>query len=87
MINRVWTDFAANTMVGTKSVATADDGQARLVTMYEKRIRYRLPYAVPGIVVLVAVLGIVGALFVLACMRRTEVRRLRGFLEKRVAVG
>lgn len=78
MINLIWTDFAANAMVGTKSLA----GQTRPVTVYERRIRYRLPYAVPAIVVLVASLGIVGSVVVLGCMRRTGIRRLRGFLEK-----
>lgn len=55
MINLVWTDFAANAMVETRSAATVVP-----VTVYARRIRYRLPYAVSGIVVLVAAVGIMG---------------------------
>ncbi|GFF80913.1 hypothetical protein IFM62136_10413 [Aspergillus lentulus] len=84
ILDLVWTDFAANAMVGTRAVA--DQNQVRPVTVFERRIRYRLPYAVPGIVVLAATLGIVATLVVLGCMRRTGVRRLKGFLE-RTAVG
>ncbi|GIK07599.1 hypothetical protein Aspvir_003265 [Aspergillus viridinutans] len=84
IIDLVWTDFAANAMVGTKAAAEQD--QVLPVTVFERRIRYRLPYAVPGIVVLVAALGIVGGVVVLGCMRRTGVGRLKGFLE-RTAVG
>ncbi|GFG23361.1 hypothetical protein IFM61606_03240 [Aspergillus udagawae] len=84
IIDLVWTDFAANAMVGTK--AAVDHNQALPVTVFEKRIRYRLPYAVPAIVVLVVALAIVGCLAVLGCMRRTGISRLKGFLEK-TAVG
>ncbi|GIJ92598.1 hypothetical protein Asppvi_001876 [Aspergillus pseudoviridinutans] len=84
IIDLVWTDFAANAMVGTK--AAAEQNQVMLVTVFERRIRYRLPYAVPGIVVLAVALGIVGWMVVLGCMRRTGISRLKGFLEK-TAVG
>ncbi|KAF7133835.1 hypothetical protein CNMCM5793_005247 [Aspergillus hiratsukae] len=79
MVNLVWTDFAANAMVGTRSAATA---VPVAVTVYERRIRYRLAYAVPGIVVLAVATGIMGGVVVLGCMRRTGVSRLKGFLEK-----
>ncbi|GFF34512.1 hypothetical protein IFM46972_04257 [Aspergillus udagawae] len=84
IIDLVWTDFAANAMVGTKAAAEQD--RVLPVTVFERRIRYRLPYAVPAIVVLAVALGIVGVLAVLGCMRRTGVSRLKGFLEK-TAVG
>ncbi|EAW25673.1 uncharacterized protein NFIA_044920 [Aspergillus fischeri NRRL 181] len=84
ILDLVWTDFAANAMVGTRAVA--EHNQVRPVTVFERRIRYRLPYAVPGIVVLAATLGIVAGLVVLGCMRRTGISRLKGFLEK-TAVG
>jgi hypothetical protein len=84
IVDLVWTDFAANAMVGTRGVA--EQNQVRPVTVRERRIRYRLPYAVPGIVVLAATLGIVAGLVVLGCMRRTGIGRLKGLLE-RTAVG
>ncbi|PKX88981.1 uncharacterized protein P174DRAFT_471458 [Aspergillus novofumigatus IBT 16806] len=84
ILDLVWTDFAANAMVGTRAVA--EDNQVRPVTVFQRRIRYRLPYAVPGIVILAATLGIVAGLVVLGCMRRTGIRRLKGLLEQ-TAVG
>ncbi|KAF7593538.1 hypothetical protein BBP40_011266 [Aspergillus hancockii] len=98
IINLAWTNFAANAVVGTKgqglstaatrnSASTA--GIAVLestiqvpVTLYERKIRYHLAYAVPAFVVLTATSAITVTLTVLMLMRRTGIRRMRTFLER-----
>jgi len=63
ILNLVWTDIAANDVLGTKGVAPTQGsnnqkrditsgGVAIPVTMYDRQIKYRLPYAVPAIIVL-----------------------------------
>lgn len=51
--NLIWTDLAANMVVGTKSPAGLPTDKRVLVTVYTKRIRYHMPYAIPAIIVLV----------------------------------
>lgn len=54
-LNLVWTDYAANAVVGTKGspgTGPENDIILRLVTTYRVGIRYHLGYAVPGIIVL-----------------------------------
>jgi hypothetical protein len=63
ILNLVWTDIAANSVLGTKGLAatqgsniqkrdtTTGDG-AIPVTMYDRQIKYHLAYAVPAIMVL-----------------------------------
>ncbi|KAL2141985.1 hypothetical protein VTI28DRAFT_1721 [Corynascus sepedonium] len=51
--NLIWTDLAANAMVGTKSFVGVATDERPLVTVYNKRIRYHLPYAIPAIILLV----------------------------------
>jgi hypothetical protein len=65
ILNLIWTDVAANSVVGTKSmeahheakrkrdnnVATSDSNTVP-VTVYQRRIKYHLPYAIPAFIVL-----------------------------------
>lgn len=54
VLNLVWTDYAANTVVGTKGSPGPgpENDILRPVTTYRVGIRYHLGYAVPGIIVL-----------------------------------
>ena len=69
-MNRVWTDIAANSVVGTKGLMGSrsyiDDDlakrslnpltgpKAQLITVFERRIRYHWPFAIPAIIVILA---------------------------------
>jgi hypothetical protein len=102
IINLVWTDFAANAVVGTKgqglnaaatrksaSASGMDDSITSIettvevpVTLYERKVRYHLAYAVPAFVVLAATLALTIALTVLMLMGRTGMTRMKSFLER-----
>lgn len=71
ILNLIWTDYAANAVVGTKGLAATQQGHsagAKLddpetgagvtlpVTVYNRRVKYHLPYAVPAFVVLLFLL-------------------------------
>ncbi|KAF9891016.1 hypothetical protein FE257_005273 [Aspergillus nanangensis] len=105
MLNLIWTDFAANSVVGTKGwglsaaasqeAAPSEGGVEKRangrednatttmvpVIVYERRIRYRLPFAIPAFVVLAISSVIVSGLIALVLFRRTGITRLREFLE------
>jgi hypothetical protein len=66
--NLIWTDLAANSVVGTRSLA----GSHRVpVTVYARRIQYRLPYALPAFLVLAALAVTSLATLSAALLRRT----------------
>ena len=92
--NLVWTDWAANAVVGTRGmhdsesdtvdnngqVAGSNDGPFPVIN-YHRRIRYHLVYAIPAIAVLAfVVLILLGTL--LACIRHSGVRKMKRFLAK-----
>ncbi|KAK1752031.1 hypothetical protein QBC47DRAFT_64055 [Echria macrotheca] len=54
MLDLIWTDYAANVVVGTKGLASSagTEGAVPAVTVYARRIRYDLRYAVPAVLVL-----------------------------------
>lgn len=102
IINLIWTDVAANAVVGTKgwglsaaasrmaipSVAedaTTADAISMLtsvpVILYASHIRYHLPFAVPAFMTLGLTTILLVLLVVLLVMRRTGIKRLKGFLE------
>ncbi|KAJ6442666.1 alpha-L-fucosidase [Purpureocillium lavendulum] len=94
IINLVWTDVAANAVVGTKgwsltSVAAglskrATDGvKSDLVpvTVFRKQVRYRVPFAVPAFVVLAVAVAILVAVIVLLATGRTGLGTLRRLLD------
>lgn len=91
ILNVVWTDWAANTVVGSRGIHT--NGSATLhkrsstsqdlypVINYHRRIRYHLPYAIPAIVALFfAALILVGT--VVACFGDSGPRKMKRFLMK-----
>jgi hypothetical protein len=71
VLNLIWTDYAANAVVGTKDLASMQqEGSAVLkrdlsetgvgvtipVTVFHRQIKYHLPYAVPAVMVLLFLL-------------------------------
>ncbi|UNI23166.1 hypothetical protein JDV02_009001 [Purpureocillium takamizusanense] len=94
IINLVWTDIAANAVVGTKgwgltSVAAglakratnSDQHDMVPVTAFRKQVRYRIPFAVPAFVVLAVALAIIVAMSVLLVTGRTGLTRLRRLID------
>lgn len=98
ILDLVWTDVAANAVVGTKgwglhSAASVQASHLKRraakhppqptvpITIYHRRIRFHVPFAVPAIVILVIATTIFVAVAVLASMRKTGFRRLRVFLD------
>lgn len=106
IINLIWTDLAANTVVGTKgwgltaaslenstlfitnasvsteqSVAGLPSTSQVPITLYQRHIRYRLPYAIPAIIVLATILLIFSTLLVLLGQRRTGSTKMRQLLD------
>ncbi len=92
IINLIWTDVAANSVVGTKGWGLravteglsqqAVSNQASVpVTAYRKLVRYHVPYAVPAFVVLGVALAILVAFVALMAMKRTGFAKLRILLD------
>lgn len=91
IINLVWTDIAANAVVGTKgwdltSAAAGLNKRAEaegskdnlvLVTGYGKQIQYQMPFAIPAFVVLGVALAVLLAVVVLTCTKKTGIAQLR----------
>ncbi|KAL5359230.1 hypothetical protein BJX96DRAFT_174174 [Aspergillus floccosus] len=60
IINLIWTDLVANSVVGTRGWSSPDMGPAATqvpVLIYRRKIQYRLPFAVPAFIVLSIVLA------------------------------
>jgi hypothetical protein len=100
ILNLVWTDVAANAVVGTKGwglssaasgqlnpimkrASDGNDAQPNLVPIiiYEKRIRYRILFAIPAFIILAITVAVLVSFLVLTIMGRTGLGRMRKFLE------
>lgn len=96
IIDLIWTDAAANAVLGTRgwglsarswgegggAVSAEEDEDVQVpIIVYTRVIRYRLPFAVPAMVVLGAVVVVLTVLVVLVLVRRTGTGRMRRFLE------
>jgi hypothetical protein len=100
ILDLVWTDVAANAVVGTKGwgLSSAASGQLKTIvkhasdgndaqqtlvpiTIYEKRIRYQILYAIPAFIMLAVTVAVFCSVSVLAVMGRTGPGRMRKFLE------
>lgn len=93
--NLIWTDIAANLVLGTRSLAGAngnrtlerrdEEGNAAsvpLVTTYERRIRYRYVYGIPAFLALALASLILVSSFLLAVLGPARVGFLRVVLEE-----
>ncbi|KAL5360297.1 hypothetical protein BJX96DRAFT_165054 [Aspergillus floccosus] len=105
IVDLIWTDLAANTVVGTRgwglraaasdvgipnengsitrrsTTSTSDSDTTVPVAVYERKIRYRIPFAIPAFVIAAVTLGVLVGLVVLLGLRRTGIGRLKLFLE------
>lgn len=88
IIDLVWTDVAANSVVGTKGwglssvvAGTASDQKSVPVTVYRKKVRYHMAFAVPAFVVLAVALAILVAAIVLLASKKTGPAKLRLLIE------
>ncbi|SPQ25308.1 977e06de-1174-4cee-afc6-2ce7c3bfd637 [Thermothielavioides terrestris] len=99
IINLVWTDIAANSVVGTRGWTTATTSTSTTsssdtntdtnntstvkvpVTPYTRRVRYRLPYAVPAILVLALSAAVLATAAVLLALGRTGAGKMRRLLD------
>lgn len=50
--NLIWTDIAANMLVGAKSIVSAQPIPTRSVQIYRRRITYNYVFAIPGLLCL-----------------------------------
>jgi hypothetical protein len=95
IINLIWTDEAANAVVGTRGWGLHTDavgnGAARVetmfvseatvpVTVYRRIVRYHIPFAVPAFIVLAGLIAVLIVLLVLLVRRKTGTSRMREML-------
>lgn len=94
ILNLVWTDYAANTVVGTRGMHDQDAGAAAQkretsssqddlypVKNYHRRIRYHIPYGIPAFIVLFFS-AIIFACTILSCLFKSGPRKMKRFLMK-----
>lgn len=90
IINLVWTDIAANSVVGTKgwglgsaALRKRDTTEADQVpvTVYQSHVRYRIPYAVPAFVALAVTVVVVVVGIILVAVGKTGSNRMRLLLD------
>ena len=94
MLRLVWTDLAANSVVGTRSwlsssessssgIAKRDNSQETVnvpVNVYTPTVKYNVRYAVPAILAALVSLTLGGMTLLLLCMRRTGIAKMRIYL-------
>jgi hypothetical protein len=96
ILNLIWTDLAANAVVGTRGWHTEDvvrgftkrdeitpraDEQVS-VTTYARALQYRWwPYFIPGAIVLISAGLLILAVFILMLTRATGIKKLNRFLD------
>lgn len=90
IINLVWTDVAANTVVGTKGWVSDDALQKRgtesggdrvPVIVYHKRVQYKIPFAIPAFIVIAVMVALFASTVSLSIMGKTGTGKLRRFLD------
>ena len=105
LINLVWTDVAANAVVGTRGQvprpdppglgpaydvgkaekekrAEGDEDAMVPIHIFNRRVKYKFPYAIPAFVVLALVLATASFVFVAVVFRGATPRRMRMFLTR-----
>lgn len=83
IINLVWTDIAANSVVGTKGWGLGSGSKTKSVpvTAYHKQVRFKMPYSVPAFVVLSVCIALFVAIVVLIFTKKTGLAKLRFFID------
>ncbi len=95
IINLIWTDIAANAVIGTRGWASQEptssmsalrDSESLYetpqVVLFERRIRYRIGYAAPAFLLLLLSFALMSTVAVLLIQRRTGLNRMRWFLNQ-----
>ena len=94
MLRLLWTDLAANSVVGTRSwlssktqassdVAKRDTAPETVhvpVNLYSPQVKYHVQYAIPAILAVLVSLILGGITVLLLCMRRTGISKMRIYL-------
>jgi hypothetical protein len=84
ILNLVWTDAAANLVVGTKGWGLSSGSNQQFlvpIMVYRKVILYRSPFATPAFIVLTAFVAVLTTLLLLTLTRKTGLGRMRALLE------
>jgi len=88
ILNLIWTDVAANSVVGTKSIgndtAQAQDGPNGVpaVTFYERRIRFHYPYGIPAFLTLLMTLLVLGIATLFSIFGTARSSHMRTYLNE-----
>ncbi|EUC45273.1 hypothetical protein COCMIDRAFT_36950 [Bipolaris oryzae ATCC 44560] len=95
IINLIWTDIAANAVVGTRSWLSKSPGsdtsgsrdqssprEVPNVTLLQRKTKYHIAYAVPAMLLLLLALVISVATAILLLLQRTGLNRMRWFLNQ-----
>ncbi|OQV07867.1 hypothetical protein CLAIMM_12227 [Cladophialophora immunda] len=98
ILNLIWTDVAANSVVGTKSLqpplpqqtlqkrdgSSSPDDAALLVpvTVYERRVRYHMVYGIPALMTAFGTLCVLIAVLVVLCLGRAGTTKMRRYLDR-----
>lgn len=83
IINLVWTDIAANAVVGTKGWGLGSGSKTKSVsvTAYHKQVRFKMPYSVPAFVVIGVCIALLVSIVVLIFTKKTGLTRLRFLID------
>lgn len=95
MLKLMWTDMAANTVVGTRGwhstlssrngegLSKRDSGEANVpVVLWSHSIEYRLAYAIPGFILLVLCIALGVWSIWLLVLRRIGLKQMRTYLAR-----
>ena len=84
ILNLVWTDVAANAVTGTKGLSNLVGGKDMVsfpAQAYVRRVRYRAPFMIPAIVVIIFSVSISLAVLILWITGQFEISSMRRFLQ------
>ncbi|KAB8262112.1 hypothetical protein BDV32DRAFT_147761 [Aspergillus pseudonomiae] len=95
MLKLMWTDMAANTVVGTRgwhsapsarngeTLSKRDGGDVNVpVLLWSQTIKYRLPYAIPAFILLALCLALAAWSIWLLILRRIGLKQMRTYLAR-----
>ncbi|KIY01016.1 uncharacterized protein Z520_03682 [Fonsecaea multimorphosa CBS 102226] len=97
ILNLIWTDVAANSVVGTRSLqppqqqtlqkrdgsSSQDDTTVLVpVTVYERRVRYHLIYGIPAIMTAFGTFCVLITVLVVLCLGRAGTTKMRRYLDR-----
>jgi hypothetical protein len=98
VINLIWTDLAANAVVGTKSWVSgynpaskpikkrdnkgSNDSSMVPVIPYSRVVRYKMQFAIPAFILLALLVSALIAACMMAITRRTSIKRISAYLER-----